>query len=182
MVFAFDTVPTYTAPLVWAVIAVLVVFRRLLRAPTVEGARLLTAIKGFRLFLTTAEEDRLKAFNPPDVTPEVFERFLPYAIALDCETEWGRKFEAAAARAGVDTSKMQDYQPNWYSGRSFDSFSSSTFTASVGTALATATASASVSPSSTSYSSGSSSSGFSSGSSGGGSSGGGGGGGGGGGW
>jgi uncharacterized membrane protein YgcG len=179
----FFGVPVYTAPLTWALIVVLVVFRRLLKAPTVEGARLLTAIKGFRLFLTTAEEDRLRALNPPDVTPELFERFLPYAIALDCETEWGRKFELAATRAGMSPAEVQSYQPTWYvsSGTTHD-FSTAGFATAVGASLASATASASVSPSSTSYSSSSSSSSFNSGSSGGGSSGGGGGGGGGGGW
>jgi uncharacterized membrane protein YgcG len=183
MWFAFERVPVYTAPLTWALIVVLVVFRRLLKAPTVEGARLLTAIKGFRLFLTTAEEARLKELNPPDVTPELFERFLPYAIALDCETEWGRKFELAATRAGMSPAEVQSYQPTWYvSSNTTHDFSSSGFATAVGASLASATASASVSPSSTSYSSSSSSSSYSSGSSGGGSSGGGGGGGGGGGW
>jgi uncharacterized membrane protein YgcG len=182
MFFVFDRVPWYTPVLVWVLIVALFVFRRLLKAPTIEGAKLLTAIKGFRLFLTTAEENRLRELNPPQVTPQLFERFLPYAIALDCELAWGKKFEADATRAGMTPAQIQSYQPVWYSSTSSHDFSSSTFASSVGSALATATASASVSPSSTSYSSGSSSSSFSSGSSGGGSSGGGGGGGGGGGW
>ena len=31
------------------------------------------------IFLDTAEKDRLEKLNPPSVTPEVFEKFLPYA-------------------------------------------------------------------------------------------------------
>jgi uncharacterized membrane protein len=117
----------------------------------------------------TAEKDRLEALNPPNVTPEVFEKFLPYAIALDCENQWSRKFEAEAAAAGIapDT-RGNTYSPGWYSGSSFDRLGSAGFAGSLGASMAAAAASAATAPGS--------------GSSGGGSSGGGGGGGGGGGW
>jgi uncharacterized membrane protein YgcG len=178
--FLYDTVPPITIAMTATIVAVVIVFHRLLRAPTPEGARLLTAIKGFRLFLTTAEEDRLKMLNPPDVTPELFEKFLPYAIALDCETEWGKTFQAAAARAGLSATETHSYGSTWYSGGSLGNIGSAGFATAIGASLATATVSAAASPSSSSSSGSSFSS--SSGSSGGGSSGGGGGGGGGGGW
>jgi len=117
----------------------------------------------------TAEKDRLEVLHPPQVTPEVFERFLPYAIALDAENEWSRKFETEAARAG-QAPDQQTYSPRWYSGSSYSRFGSSDFASSIGGAIAGATAAAATAP------------GRSSGSGGGGSSGGGGGGGGGGGW
>jgi uncharacterized membrane protein YgcG len=129
----------------------------------------LADIAGLKLFLSTAVADELKLVGAPDVTPDVFERFLPYAIALDCEDAWSKRFEAKSA---------QSYQPEWYASASNTGGLVPSLTASVGTALATA-ASAST-PSSSFSSSGSSS--FSSGSSGGGFSGGGGGGGGGSGW
>lgn len=147
-------------------------FHWLLRAPTATGRKLLDQIEGFRMYMTTAEEERLKVLHPPDKTPELFERYLPYALALDCENEWNAKFAAvlaAAAAAGAATS------PSWYSGSSWDSRDVGGFTKSIGSSLATATSSASVAPGSSSSSGG----GFSSG---GGSSGGGGGGGGGSGW
>ena len=56
-----------------------------LQAPTVEGRAVMDRIEGFRQYLGVAEEDRLNALNPPDKTPELFERFLPYALALDVE-------------------------------------------------------------------------------------------------
>jgi uncharacterized membrane protein len=148
------------------------VFHRLLRAPTLSGRKLLDQIEGFRMYMTTAEEDRLKVLHPPEKTPELFERYLPYALALDCENEWNAKFAAvlaAAAAAGVATS------PAWYSGSHWNTGDMGGFTKSVGSSLATATSAASTPPGSSSSSGG----GFSSG---GGSSGGGGGGGGGSGW
>jgi hypothetical protein len=144
------------------------VFYRLLKAPTVAGQKIRDQIEGFKMFLGTAEQHRLEMLHPPHVTPEVFEKYLPYAIALDVENEWSKKFEAEAAAAGMDTSRT--YSPGWYSGSSFSRLGTTGFVSAVGTAVASAAASAAVAP------------GSRSGSGGGGFSGGGGGGGGGGGW
>ncbi len=139
------------------------VFFHLLRAPTVPGRRLLDRLEGFRMYMATAEEHRLNVLNPPEKTPELFERYLPYALALDCENEWNNKFAAvlaAAAAAGATA-------PHWYSGKHWGT---GDFTDSLGSSLASSISSASTAP------------GSRSGSGGGGSSGGGGGGGGGSGW
>ena len=149
------------------------VFYHLLKAPTLAGAKIRDEIDGFRIFLNTAEKDRLEKLNPPNVTPAVFEKFLPYAIALDCENQWSKRFEAEAAAAGTVPSAGAPYGgyiPIWYSGRSFDSFGAGGFATALGASLAASAASAATAP------------GSSSGSGGGGFSGGGGGGGGGGGW
>jgi uncharacterized membrane protein len=146
-------------------------FQYLLRAPTVAGRKLLDQIEGFRMYLSTAEEERLKVLHPPEKTPALFEKYLPFALALDCENEWNAKFAtvlAAAAAAGAATA------PIWYSGSHWDANRPGSFTSSLGSSLASSTAAASVAPGSRSYGGG--------GSFGGGSSGGGGGGGGGGGW
>lgn len=137
-----------------------------LKAPSREGQKIRDQISGFREYLGVAEEDRLNTLNPPKKTPELFEKFLPYAIALDCENAWGKKFAgvlAAAAAAGA-----AGYA--WYSGQRDWSRDPAGFSNHVGSAVASAISSASTAP------------GSSSGSGGGGSSGGGGGGGGGGGW
>jgi uncharacterized membrane protein YgcG len=146
-------------------------FYHLLKAPTLAGAKIFDEIDGFRLYLVTAEKDRFEKLNPPEVTPAVFEKYLPYAIALDCENEWSRKFEAEAAAAGIDPDTARStYSPAWYSGSSFSNFGAAGLAGSLGASMASAAASAATAP------------GSSSGSGGGGSSGGGGGGGGGGGW
>ena len=146
-----------------------VVFYHLLRAPTQSGRQLMDQIEGFRLYLSTAEEERLKVLHPPEKTPELFERYLPYALALDCENEWNAKFAAvlaAAAAAGAAA-------PAWYSGNHWNSGRmDGGFTDSLGRGLASSAAAAATAPGRSSGSGGG----------GGGFSGGGGGGGGGGGW
>jgi uncharacterized membrane protein YgcG len=83
----------------------------LIKAPTEAGSAILTKIKGFKMYLETAEEHRLNLLNPPEQTPELFEKFLPYALALDVENAWGAKFERILTEA--------NYMPDWYDGDPF---------------------------------------------------------------
>jgi uncharacterized membrane protein len=119
------------------------------------------------MYLEVAEKDELNMRNPPARTPELFERYLPFALALGVEQQWAEKFAAVFDRLGG--SGGATYQPRWYGG-DFNPRQPGRFAAKVGTALNAAISSASRAP------------GSSSGGGGGGSSGGGGGGGGGGGW
>ena len=136
-------------------------FYELLKAPTRIGRQLLDEIEGLRLYLSVAEEDRLNLIHPPDETPELFEKFLPYAMALDVENEWGERFAGVLDRAG--------YEPRWYAGRRWSAVHAGSFASSLGGGMRSAVSSASSAPGRSSGMSG-------------GSSGGGGGGGGGGGW
>ena len=152
-----------------AIVALNIVFHYLLKAPTRAGRDVLDKIEGFKMFLTAVEQDRWNVLHPPDRTPEMFEKYLPYALALDVEQEWSNQFADVLAAAGQEG--QTTYSPAWYHGSSWDVDRVATFASTVGTAMSAAVAaSSSTSPGS--------SSGFSSG----GSSGGGGGGGGGGGW
>ncbi len=139
-------------------------------APTPEGRTLMDRIAGFRKYLATTEEERLETMHPPEKTPQLFERYLPYAIALDVENAWAARFTAVLAAAAVaETASTM----SWYSGSGDPWRNTDRFVSDVGSSLANSVGSASTAPSSSSSSSGSS---------GGGSSGGGGGGGGGSGW
>jgi uncharacterized membrane protein YgcG len=142
-------------------------FYHLLKAPTLSGRKIMDQIEGFKLYLSVAEKERLNLLNPPEKTPELYEKYLPYALALDVENAWSEQFAEVLARAGTET---QPYTPVWYSGRSWDGFHASRFADSLGSSFAGAISSSSTAP------------GSSSGSGGGGFSGGGGGGGGGSGW
>ena len=142
-------------------------FYHLLKAPTLSGRKIMDQIEGFKLYLSVAEKERLDLLNPPEKTPQLFEKYLPYALALDVENQWSEQFAAVLARAGTGG---QPYAPTWYYGSSWDNFHTSRFADSLGSTLAGAVSSSSSPP------------GSSSGSGGGGSSGGGGGGGGGSGW
>ena len=145
-------------------------FFYLLRAPTALGRPIMDQLDGLRLYLQTAEADRLN-LNAPEITAERFEALLPYAVALDVEKPWSDAFASALRRAHPDDpDPMSHYRSGWSSG----SWSSSNFSSSVSSSIAgVSSALASAVPVS------SGSSGFSGGSGG---SGGGGGGGGGGGW
>ncbi|MDO9071095.1 MAG: DUF2207 domain-containing protein, partial [Deltaproteobacteria bacterium] len=54
-------------------------FYHLLKAPTLSGRKIMDQIEGFKLYLSVAEKDRLNLLNPPEKTPALFERYLPYA-------------------------------------------------------------------------------------------------------
>ncbi len=84
-------------------------FHFLMAAPSKAGRKLLDQIEGFELYMRTAEEDRLDLLNPPEKTPELFERLLPHAVALGLSHQWSEKFAGVLAAAGMP-------QPNWYSG------------------------------------------------------------------
>ena len=144
-------------------------FYYLLKTPTRAGRGMLDAIDGFRVFLSATEKDRMNLLNSPARTPELFEKYLPYALALGVEQQWAEQFSGVLSQvAGAD--EERGYAPAWYSGAAWGSVSSGDFASSFGASLAGAISSSSTTP------------GSSSGSGGGGSSGGGGGGGGGGGW
>ena len=74
-------------PAVWIPFAVMSVaihllFLFLLRKPTLAGRRIMDEIEGFKMYLDTAEQDRLDRMKSPQLTPDVFESFLPFAFAL----------------------------------------------------------------------------------------------------
>ncbi|MDX2274052.1 MAG: DUF2207 domain-containing protein [Hyphomonadaceae bacterium] len=144
-----------------------IAFMYFMPAPTVKGQQVRSEIEGFKLYLETAEKLQLNAVQvgsaePPPMTKERYEAFLPYAVALDVERPWTKYFEHTLPEVA------RAYSPTWTNmstGQSIGSLGSSlvnNISSGVSSAL----------PQSSS----------SSGSGGGGSSGGGGGGGGGGGW
>ena len=143
------------------------IFRKLLSAYNPQGRQLMDMIEGFRMFLATADEKRFDMMSPPKKSLELYEKYLPFAIALGCENEWGQKFEDIINTAVIGGAVASSSFAHSMS-RDSDNFGSS-FASSFSGAISSAS-----SPPSSSSGGGSS---F-----GGGSSGGGGGGGGGGGW
>jgi hypothetical protein len=120
-----------------------------LTVPTAEGWKHRDEIAGLKLFLRVADADRLRILNPPDFTPALYEKLLPYAIALGVEMVWSRRFSAALAAS------QTEYQPDWYDGSSpWNGSNVSEFSSDLGGGLATAIAAASTPPSSGDGSSG----------------------------
>jgi uncharacterized membrane protein YgcG len=93
------------------------VFGHFMPARTVEGARALEGALGFEEFLDRVESDR---FDRMVKTPAMFEKFLPFAMALGVERNWARAFE------GIYTS-----QPDWYVGTYHGAFGPRMFAASL---------------------------------------------------
>ncbi len=173
LLLKFFTAPALRSTFIPAVVILLpfllglnFLFYRLLKAPTLTGRKIMDQIEGFKLYLSVAEKERLDLLNPPEKTPELFEKYLPYALALDVENQWSEQFAGVLAQAGEDG---RGYTPGWYTG-SYHDVGSTRFVSGLGGAFAGAIAASSSPP------------GSSSGSGGGGFSGGGGGGGGGSGW
>jgi Predicted membrane protein (DUF2207) len=132
---------------------IIAIFGALMAARTEKGARAREAALGFREFLDKVESDRYRRMI---TSPEMFERYLPYAMAFGVEGRWAKAFE-----------DIYREPPGWYAGSGYHSFSATHFSSSMSSMGTSAASTMSSSPS---------------GSSGGGSSGGGSGGGGGGGW
>lgn len=144
-----------------------VLFGYLLQAPTTKGRLLMDELEGFRMYLEVAEKEDLGHRYPPEKTPALFERFLPFAVALGVEQAWAEQF--ATVFSTLEAKQGISYQPLWYSG-TFSYMNLAGFADNVGGGFSSAISSAATPP------------GSSSGGGGGGFSGGGGGGGGGGGW
>lgn len=155
-----EFLPALVSPLAVGAAAVasavmLLGFGAVMPARTVRGARVREAALGFREFLARVESERYRRMV---TSPEMFERYLPHALAFGVAERWAGAFE-----------EMYREPPSWYAGGSHDGFRAGAFTSDLVRMNTAAQSTMSSSPSS-------------SGSGGGGSSGGGSGGGGGGGW
>jgi len=129
---------------------IIVLFGWFMPSRTVRGTRELEKVRGFQEFLARVEADRLERMVN---TPEMFEKFLPFAMALGVEDNWAKAFE------GIYTEP-----PRWYTGPAgVHTFRPSTFTSNLGvmsTRAASAMASAPRSSGGSGFSGGSSGGGF----------------------
>ena len=110
-----------------------IIFAQIMPARTTAGARAREATLGFKEFLGRVEEERYKKMI---TSPEMFERFLPYAMAFGVADKWAKAFE-----------DMYREPPQWYVGGT-GRFSASSFSHSISTMSSAAASSMSSSPSS----------------------------------
>ena len=82
--------------------AIICIFGWFMPARTISGAQTLEGVLGFEDFLAHVESDR---FNRMVKTPEMFEKFLPYAMALGVEKNWSKAFQ-----------NIYTQPPSWYQG------------------------------------------------------------------
>ncbi len=99
---------------------------------TNQGVEEWAEVRGFQLFLSVTETDRLKFSDAPAKTPELFNKLLPYAVALKVEKEWAAQF------AGMD---IMPSTGGWYAGYYAAGFTSSDLTSDLSSGFAGAIAS-----------------------------------------
>jgi uncharacterized membrane protein len=130
--------------------AIVAAFGWFMPSRTVHGTRELEKVLGFQEFLERVEADRMERIVK---TPEMFERFLPYAMALGVEDNWAKAFEG-----------IYREPPQWYSGPGgVHTFHPRSFTSNLGrmsTQAASVMASAPRSSGGSGFSGGSSGGGF----------------------
>ncbi len=87
--------------------AIIIGFGWFMPARTADGAKAVGSVLGFEDFLTHVEADHMDRINQ---TPETFEKFLPFAMALGVEKKWSGAFK-----------NIYSQPPSWYQGGSYGS-------------------------------------------------------------
>ncbi|MFA5986362.1 MAG: DUF2207 domain-containing protein [Parcubacteria group bacterium] len=70
---------------------------------TKNGAIVREQVLGLKLYMETAEKDRINFHNAPEKNLERFEKLLPYAMVLGVEEAWAKQFE-----------DIYKTKPQWY--------------------------------------------------------------------
>ncbi len=110
LAFEFSMIEAF---LIFASFMLTPLFLYLLKTPSQKGRKLMDQIEGFRLYLSVSEVHKLAQQKAPHISSDLFETYLPYAIALDVPVEWGRQFDNDLSLAASRNSKK--YRPIWYS-------------------------------------------------------------------
>ena len=134
---AFNNVSDYLWPTILigsvAFIVTLVLARRPLRL-TAKGAEAHEFLEGMKLYLTVAEEERLKFLQSPTGAERIdvgnnqemiklYEKLLPWAVLWGVEDQWSKELEV---RVQADPAA----QPDWFVGQT--AFNSVMFSSAVG--------------------------------------------------
>ncbi len=119
-------------------------FARAMPAMTREGSRRYAELKGLEEYIRRAEKLELEMHQAPKKTTELFETFLPYAVALDVSDIWVDQFASVLA----------SQPPTWYVGSHPGHFSASAFKSSLSSFTTAATRTMGSSPGSSSGSGG----------------------------
>ena len=108
--------------------AALIGFGLLMPRRSHAGTEVYEKIQGLKLYMDTAEKDRLKMmqsvdrpYAEPSKTVGLYEELLPFAIALGVEKSWTKQFEGVLREA-----------PDWYAGTHYPAFNAAVFASSIG--------------------------------------------------
>ena len=137
-----------TLVLAGLLLVVNVVFIWLMQRVTARGRKLLDQIEGLKRYLDVAEQQdlaTLKHRNPdePRLDAARFEALLPYALALNVEEGWTKKFETVA---GITAATAAAGGMAWYYGSAARASSLGDIGSSLGKSLSSQISSASTPP------------------------------------
>jgi len=97
----------------------LIIFGFIMPKRTQEGVDLLFEIKGFELYMKTAETYRQQFYEKENI----FDKLLPYAIVFGIADLWAKKM-----RQIYGEDYFKNYHPVWFVGGSYTSFDVNSFT------------------------------------------------------
>ncbi len=100
-----QTTSLYLAAAVALSSLVVLAFAPFMPRKTSKGVLKLEEILGLSEYIRKAEVDRMEFHNAPEKGPELFEKLLPYAIALNLTKLWTRQFDGLLTEP-----------PRWYDG------------------------------------------------------------------
>lgn len=124
----------------WMIVAIIAdqfIFGKLIVRYSEEGLRIKEDIEGFKMFINTAKDDDFE-----EKTPEMFDKYFPYAYVLGLENKWANKFE--------NVLKSASYAPSWCSPYMYHNgvFDATSFTTSFSSSFSSGMSSAATAPSS----------------------------------
>ncbi len=119
---------------------VVALFGMVMPVKTRKGAIMKEYILGLKMYLSVAEKERLKFHNAPEKNPELFDKLLPFAMALKVEKEWAKQFE-----------DIYKEPPRWYEGPAGTHFNSALLVSNIGDFSTAAQKNLSSSPSSAAH-------------------------------
>lgn len=144
----------FLLPSIFVCYLIIKFFAKIMPKKSKRGLEVYRHVMGYKEFIERVEKKKLKLMVKED--PTLFERTLPYAVAMGLAEEWAEKFEGIAIQ-----------KPSWYQTYSRD-FDSKIFMRSIGESMSSISSSISSAPRSSGSSGSFGGGGFSGGGSGGG--------------
>jgi uncharacterized membrane protein len=95
---------------------ILFVFGGIMSSRTEKGVLTKEYLLGLKEYLDIAEKDRINFHNAPAKKPEIFEKFLPYAMIFGVEKAWAKEFDG-----------IYKESPKWYVDNNMSAFNTIMF-------------------------------------------------------
>jgi len=122
IIFAVPFFFHFVSLALWISAGILLIFSFIMPRRTEKGAELNWRIKGFKLYMKTAEQYRQRFFEKENI----FEKLLPYAMIFNMTKEWVKKMRDIY---GADY--FQAHIPVWYIGMTAGGFDVDSFASEI---------------------------------------------------